>query len=183
MIRQPIACEDTHVHSRTTPLVHGPKHADGCARAHVAAMSDAEWLLGEWAGTTALKGVCRSEDARRAVEMGFDCIWVSNHGGRQLETSPPTIQRLPEIRAAVGPDVNVIVDGGVTRAPRARLCPSTLLRPAARSLQSRCAVPPLSSLTCAAPGSPLTHALVSSFDHIATICAAQAVPTLRKPSH
>ena len=42
--------------------------------------ADAEWLLGEWNGSTALKGVCRVEDAERAVRTGFDAVWVSNHG-------------------------------------------------------------------------------------------------------
>ena len=51
----------------------------------------------------------------RAVEAGFTTIWVSNHGGRQLDTSPATIDVLPDIRKAVGPDVEVIHDGGVQR--------------------------------------------------------------------
>jgi isopentenyl diphosphate isomerase/L-lactate dehydrogenase-like FMN-dependent dehydrogenase len=77
--------------------------------------SDAEWLLGEWNGPAAIKGVVRPEDAKKAVETGFSTIWVSNHGARQLETSPATIDVLPSIREAVGPDVEVILDGGVQR--------------------------------------------------------------------
>merc|ERR1711997_311004 len=46
---------------------------------------------------------------------GFTTMWVSNHGARQLETSPATIDVLPSIREAVGPDVEVIMDGGVQR--------------------------------------------------------------------
>uniref|UniRef100_A0A6U9YWH2 FMN hydroxy acid dehydrogenase domain-containing protein n=1 Tax=Pseudo-nitzschia australis TaxID=44445 RepID=A0A6U9YWH2_9STRA len=76
---------------------------------------DAEWLLGEWNGPAAPKGVCRPEDAKKAVEIGFSSIWVSNHGARQLETSPATIDVLPSIREAVGPDVEIIMDGGVQR--------------------------------------------------------------------
>lgn len=76
---------------------------------------DAEWLLGEWNGPSAVKGVCRPEDAVKAVETGFTTMWVSNHGARQLETSPATIDILPSIRAAVGPDVEIIMDGGVQR--------------------------------------------------------------------
>lgn len=76
---------------------------------------DAEWLLGEWNGPAAPKGVVRPEDAVKAVEIGFSSIWVSNHGARQLETSPATIDVLPSIRAAVGPDVEIIMDGGVQR--------------------------------------------------------------------
>ena len=76
---------------------------------------DAEWLLGEWNGPAATKGVCRPEDAVRSVETGFSTVWVSNHGARQLETSPATINILPSIREAVGPDVEIIMDGGVQR--------------------------------------------------------------------
>lgn len=77
--------------------------------------SDAEWLLGEWNGPAAPKGVVRPADAKRALEIGFSSIWVSNHGARQLETSPATIDVLPSIREAVGPDVEIIMDGGVQR--------------------------------------------------------------------
>ena len=76
---------------------------------------DAEWILNEWGGPSSLKGVCKVEDARRAVDLGFDSIWISNHGGRQLETSPPTVKLLPQFREAVGPDVPLIVDGGIMR--------------------------------------------------------------------
>jgi L-lactate dehydrogenase (cytochrome) len=77
--------------------------------------SDAEWLLGEWNGPAAPKGIVRPEDAKKALEIGFSSIWVSNHGGRQLDTSPATIDVLPSIREAVGPDVEVIMDGGIQR--------------------------------------------------------------------
>merc|ERR1712125_112768 len=77
--------------------------------------NDAEWLLGEWNGPAAPKGVCRPDDAVRELEVGFTSIWVSNHGARQLETSPATIDVLPSIRNAVGPDVEIILDGGVQR--------------------------------------------------------------------
>jgi L-lactate dehydrogenase (cytochrome) len=76
---------------------------------------DAEWLLGEWGGPCAIKGVVRPDDAVKAVKTGFSTMWVSNHGARQLETSPATIDVLPSIREAVGPDVEIIMDGGVQR--------------------------------------------------------------------
>merc|ERR1719445_1529636 len=76
---------------------------------------DAEWLLGEWNGPSAIKGVVRPDDAKKAVETGFTTMWVSNHGARQLDTSPATIDVLPSIRQAVGPDVEIILDGGVQR--------------------------------------------------------------------
>ncbi|GMI14163.1 hypothetical protein TrLO_g5421 [Triparma laevis f. longispina] len=76
---------------------------------------DAEWLLGEWNGPSAIKGVIRPDDAVKAKETGFTTMWVSNHGARQLETSPATIDVLPSIREAVGPDTEIILDGGVQR--------------------------------------------------------------------
>ena len=76
---------------------------------------DAEWLAQEWGGELALKGVVRQDEAIKALDHGFTSLWVSNHGGRQLETSVPTIDALPGIRAAVGPDVEIILDGGVMR--------------------------------------------------------------------
>ena len=77
--------------------------------------ADAEWLLGEWNGPAAIKGVIRPEDAARAIHTGFSTVWVSNHGGRQLETSPATIDVLPAIREAVGQDAEIILDGGIQR--------------------------------------------------------------------
>jgi L-lactate dehydrogenase (cytochrome) len=77
--------------------------------------ADAEWLLGEWNGPAAPKGVVRPDDAKKAIEIGFSSIWVSNHGARQLDTSPATIDVLPSIREAVGPDVEIIMDGGIQR--------------------------------------------------------------------
>jgi len=76
---------------------------------------DARWLCDQWTGPKAIKGICRPEEAVRALECGFNTIWISNHGGRQLDTSPATIDILPDIRAAVGPDVEIILDCGVQR--------------------------------------------------------------------
>ena len=70
-------------------------------------------------------GIHSGEDARLAVEAGVDAIWVSNHGGRQLDTVPATIEMLPDIVRAVrsavakkkggagSSGVEVFVDGGV----------------------------------------------------------------------
>jgi len=76
---------------------------------------DAKWLCRQWNGPKAIKGVCRPEDAKKAVDIGFDTIWVSNHGGRQLDSSPATVDVLESIRAAVGPEAHIILDGGVQR--------------------------------------------------------------------
>lgn len=76
---------------------------------------DAEWLLGEWAGASILKGVVRGDDARRAADLGFNAIAVSNHGGRQLDSDMTPIDALPEVLDAVGGSAEVILDGGIRR--------------------------------------------------------------------
>lgn len=72
-----------------------------------------EELREEWDGHLVVKGVLRPEDAKRMIEVGADCIWVSNHGGRQFEAGPAVIDQLPKIREAVGKDVPLIYDSGV----------------------------------------------------------------------
>jgi len=62
-----------------------------------------------------LKGILTGDDARRAVEIGAEGIIVSNHGGRNLDTLPATIDALPEVVAQVGGRVPVLVDGGIRR--------------------------------------------------------------------
>lgn len=62
-----------------------------------------------------LKGIVRGDDARRALDRGVDGIWVSNHGGRQLDAVSPTIEALPAIADAVGDRLEVFVDGGIRR--------------------------------------------------------------------
>mgnify|MGYP000073256688 FL=1 len=70
-------------------------------------------LREEWDGQLIVKGVLRPEDAKRMVEEGADCIWVSNHSGRQFEAAPAVIDQLPKIREAVGPDFPLIYDSGI----------------------------------------------------------------------
>jgi 4-hydroxymandelate oxidase len=62
-----------------------------------------------------IKGIDTHEDARLALEHGFDGVWVSNHGGRSTETSRGTIEALPEVVAEVGSRIPVFVDGGFRR--------------------------------------------------------------------
>lgn len=70
-------------------------------------------LRQEWDGHLIVKGVLRPDDAKRMVAEGVDCVWVSNHSGRQFEAGPAVIDQLPKIREAVGPDVPLIYDSGV----------------------------------------------------------------------
>ncbi|MCF8206915.1 MAG: alpha-hydroxy-acid oxidizing protein [Methylotenera sp.] len=62
-----------------------------------------------------LKGVTHSADAREALARGVTGFIVSNHGGRALDTLPPTAALLPPLRAALGPEVPLLVDGGIRR--------------------------------------------------------------------
>jgi L-lactate dehydrogenase (cytochrome) len=75
----------------------------------------AEKLRDDWGGKFALKGVMSVADARRAADMGFDAIFVSNHGGRQLDGARAPFDQLAEIVDAVGGRIEVILDGGVRR--------------------------------------------------------------------
>jgi L-lactate dehydrogenase (cytochrome) len=74
---------------------------------------DIAWVRANWGGRLVVKGVLDPEDARRAVAVGVDGIVVSNHGGRQLDSVPSTARALPGVAAAVGDQVEVLVDGGV----------------------------------------------------------------------
>jgi glycolate oxidase len=62
-----------------------------------------------------LKGIATAEDAKIAVEHGVDCVYVSNHGGRQLDHGVGSVDVLPEVVEAVGGRAKVIVDGGISR--------------------------------------------------------------------
>jgi pre-mycofactocin synthase len=76
---------------------------------------DVAWLREQWGGVFVLKGVCRVDDAKRAVAAGVTAISVSNHGGNNLDGTPATIRALPAIADAVGDQVEVLLDGGVRR--------------------------------------------------------------------
>jgi L-lactate dehydrogenase (cytochrome)/glycolate oxidase len=76
---------------------------------------DVAWLRAEWGGPFMLKGVCRVDDARKAVDAGVTAISVSNHGGNNLDGTPAPIRALPAVADAVGSQVEVVLDGGVRR--------------------------------------------------------------------
>jgi 4-hydroxymandelate oxidase len=76
---------------------------------------DLDWLRSISGLPLVIKGVVRADDARRAVDHGADGLVVSNHGGRQLDTSPATLDVLEEISQAVGDRLEVLLDGGVRR--------------------------------------------------------------------
>lgn len=74
---------------------------------------DVQWVKERWGGKLVLKGIMTVEDARHAVASGADALVVSNHGGRQLDGAPASIDVLPEIVEAVGDQIEVWVDGGI----------------------------------------------------------------------
>ena len=76
---------------------------------------DLEWLVSASAVPVLVKGVVRGDDAARCAEHGAAGIVVSNHGGRQLDTSIATIEALAEVVEAVDDRVDVLLDGGVRR--------------------------------------------------------------------
>jgi 4-hydroxymandelate oxidase len=74
-----------------------------------------DWLRRTTGLKIVLKGVMHPADARLAVEVGVDALVVSNHGGRQLDTVPATIELLPAISDAVAGRVPLLIDGGIRR--------------------------------------------------------------------
>ena len=75
--------------------------------------ADVAWVKEQWGGKLILKGIMDVEDAQLAVKSGADAIVVSNHGGRQLDGAPSSIEALPAIVAAVGDQIEVWMDGGI----------------------------------------------------------------------
>lgn len=76
---------------------------------------DVVWMKQHTGLPLILKGIATAEDARLAVEHGADVVYVSNHGGRQLDHAQASIEVLPEVVAAVDGRAEVLVDGGILR--------------------------------------------------------------------
>jgi isopentenyl diphosphate isomerase/L-lactate dehydrogenase-like FMN-dependent dehydrogenase len=75
---------------------------------------DLSWLREQWDGPLIVKGILHGEDAKEAVSRGADAVQVSNHGGRQLDSTIATIDALPEIVDAVQGKVPIFIDGGIS---------------------------------------------------------------------
>ena len=102
------------------PMIHGssqPRGASPFDGPHQAALTwDTMDRIRDYAGLPFyLKGIATAEDAKLAVDHGVDVIWVSNHGGRQLDQGQSTIEMLPEIVEAVDGKAQIVLDGGVVR--------------------------------------------------------------------
>jgi len=81
--------------------------------------ADVAWMREQWAQLSGtpfmLKGVCRIDDALRAVDAGVNAISVSNHGGNNLDGTPAAIRMVHPIAAKVGDQIEVVMDGGIRR--------------------------------------------------------------------
>jgi (S)-mandelate dehydrogenase len=76
---------------------------------------DVARLRDAWKGKLLVKGVARADDAERLLRTGVDGLWLSNHGGRQLDGAIAPVDALPSIAAAVGARVPILLDSGVRR--------------------------------------------------------------------
>jgi len=76
---------------------------------------DLRWIREIWPAPLVVKGVLTADDARRAADEGATAVVVSNHGGRQLDGVPASLRALPEVVAAVGDRIEVLMDGGIRR--------------------------------------------------------------------
>ena len=74
---------------------------------------DLDWIRKIWPGKLILKGILDVEDAEEAAKVGAQAIVVSNHGGRQLDGAPSSIEVLPEIVDAIGSKMEIMFDGGI----------------------------------------------------------------------
>jgi 4-hydroxymandelate oxidase len=116
-LRNPFALPEgvKAVHFPDAPTAHGLSPMSSYICQPGLSWKDLAWLRGLTRLPILLKGVVRADDAERAVGEGVDGVWVSNHGGRQLDGAIPTVEALPEVVAAVRGRVPVVVDGGVRR--------------------------------------------------------------------
>jgi isopentenyl diphosphate isomerase/L-lactate dehydrogenase-like FMN-dependent dehydrogenase len=76
---------------------------------------DVDALRGQWKGPLVLKGVLHPDEAREAIQHGVDGVIVSNHGGRQLDGAPSSLDVLPAVARAVDEKIPLFLDGGVRR--------------------------------------------------------------------
>jgi isopentenyl diphosphate isomerase/L-lactate dehydrogenase-like FMN-dependent dehydrogenase len=76
---------------------------------------DVAWLRSQWDGPFMVKGINRADEARRAADAGASAISVSTHAGNNIDGTPAPIRVLPEVVAAVGDEIEVVMDSGIRR--------------------------------------------------------------------
>ena len=99
----------------TRPRMAGENVAFGSLLDEAPTWADMEWLLSITRLPVLIKGILSPDDAEMALQQGFAGIIVSNHGGRILDTTPASIEVLPQIVSAVAGRIPVLVDGGIRR--------------------------------------------------------------------
>jgi isopentenyl diphosphate isomerase/L-lactate dehydrogenase-like FMN-dependent dehydrogenase len=92
-----------------------PPPAQGDARMAALGWDDVDWLVSTTKLPVIIKGIMTPEDAVLAVEHGARCVYISNHGGRQLDYAPAPIEILAEIAEAVAGRAEIVIDCGVQR--------------------------------------------------------------------
>ena len=126
MLRHPAWCIDKLVHGAPRLRNIAPYLPPGTGAGPIAAFiasqidqrfdwNDIAQLRAQWKGKLVIKGVLSASDAERAVAIGADAVVVSNHGGRALDASPATIEALPQVVAASGGKLEVLIDSGIRR--------------------------------------------------------------------
>lgn len=117
--RLPDSVEPVNLRGLPVPSAEPLKDGDSAVFDHFMAAAptwnDVAWLLGQTKLPVVLKGILSPQDASEAIDAGVHGIIVSNHGGRTLDTAIATIDALPDIAAAVGGRVPVLLDGGIRR--------------------------------------------------------------------
>ncbi len=98
-------------------LQQNPKYrrADGSVRRLALTWADLEWIRAACDLPLVIKGVMHPDDAMRCMDHGAQALVVSNHGGRQVDDTPATIERLAAIVDAAGPRAEIMIDGGFYR--------------------------------------------------------------------
>jgi isopentenyl diphosphate isomerase/L-lactate dehydrogenase-like FMN-dependent dehydrogenase len=76
---------------------------------------DIQWIRALWKGPIVIKGVLSADDAKRSLDHGAAAVVVSNHGGRQLDGAPASLQVLPEVVRAIKDQAEVLMDSGIRR--------------------------------------------------------------------
>ena len=85
------------------------------ARYQAVTWQDLSWIRETWKGPLLIKGILTADDARRSLDEGADALVVSNHGGRQLDGVPSSLEALAEVVEAVGTRTEILMDGGIRR--------------------------------------------------------------------
>ena len=102
---------DTHVDGK----IVAKSRAESRAHRDSLTWDDVRWLRNLWPHKLYVKGILRPDDALAARDAGADGIFISNHGGRQLDGAVSPMEVLPQIRAALGPDFTIMTDSGFRR--------------------------------------------------------------------